>query len=139
MTDEENGSHEGPGPDPVGSVAEEAAKLFGALSGWAKEHGDDLGQGVSGMASGAAHAIHDVNEHIATDSAECRFCPVCRGIHVLRELSPEVKTHLAVASSSLMQAAAALMATAVPDEGKAGSGRGEDIETINLDDGWPED
>ncbi|MDT0201209.1 hypothetical protein [Nocardioides sp. AE5] len=127
------------GPDEVGSVAEEAAKLFGALSEWAKENGDGMADGVAGMAQGAAHAFKDASEHIATDAEECKFCPVCRTIHLVRDLSPEVKTHLAVASASLMQAAAALLATAVPDEQKASSARGDDIEPIDLDQDWPED
>ena len=37
--------------DEVGSVGEEAAKLLGALSGWAKTHGGDLGHGLSDVAS----------------------------------------------------------------------------------------
>jgi hypothetical protein len=144
VTDDEQGQGPGespsgaPGPEDIGSVAEEAAKLFGALSGWAKEHGDDLGQGFSGVAAGAAHAMRDVNEHVATGADECRYCPVCRGIHTIRELSPEVKTHLAVAGASLMQAAAALMATAVPDQAKAAA-RDADIEKIDVDEDWPEE
>ena len=40
------------GPDDeIGSVADEAAKLFGAFSDWARDHGPDLGQGLSGLAS----------------------------------------------------------------------------------------
>ena len=51
----EPGDGTGPsGPDEeIGSVAEEAAKLFGALSEWARDHGPDLGQGLSGLASHA--------------------------------------------------------------------------------------
>lgn len=132
------------GPDSVGSVGEEAAKLFSALSGWAKDHGNDLGHGVADAANGAAQAMHGLGEHIDTGAPECSLCPVCRTVHVVRELSPEVKSHLAVASASLMQAAAALLATAVPDEHKASSARGDDIERIDLDaeddidDEWPE-
>lgn len=132
----------GAGPEDVGSVAEEAAKLLGALSGWAKSQGSDLGQGVADAAVSAGHAAHDVNEHIATGSAECQFCPICRTVHMARELSPEVRNHLAKASANLMQAAAALMATAVPDQdksGRGGSGASEDLEKIDIDDEWPED
>ncbi|MFS3129717.1 hypothetical protein ACLM5J_15055 [Nocardioides sp. Bht2] len=142
MTDEHEGhdaSNPGPagqpGHDPVGSVAEEAVKLFGALSDWAKDHRDDLGHSVSGFAATAAAAAHEVNEHLATDAPECQWCPVCRAVHVVRELSPEVKTHLAVAGSSLLQAAAALLATAVPDQPAR---RHEDVEHIDLDGEWPE-
>lgn len=134
-------SHQGeaPGADDVGSVSDEAAKLFGALSGWARTHGTDFGHGVADFAAGAAHAAQEANEHIATGSAECTLCPLCRAVHVVRELSPEVKSHLAVAGASLMQAVAALMATAVPDDRK----RDDGVEHIDLDgdpdEDWPED
>lgn len=135
MTDAEDGA---PGAnDAVGSVAEEAAKLLGALSGWAREQNENLGASVSGLADGAAKAAHDVNEHLATGTAECTWCPVCRAVHTVRELSPEVKEHLAVAGANLMQAAAALLATAVPDQHRERSS--EDIEHIDLDTDWPED
>lgn len=129
---------EGAGPegaDPeVGSAAEEAAKLFGALSDWARDHGSDLSSGLSGMAAQAAASARDVNEHLATGSAECTWCPVCRTVHVLRQASPEVRTHLAVAAASLMQAAAGILATAVPDEARAAAARGDGVEHIDLDD-----
>ena len=129
-------SWEGPeGADPeVGSAAEEAAKLFGALSDWARDHGSDLSTGLSGMAAQAAASARDVNEHLATGSAECTWCPVCRTVHVLRQASPEVRTHLAVAAASLMQAAAGILATAVPDEARAAAARGDGVEHIDLDD-----
>ena len=41
----------GPGePDDLGSVAEEAAKLFGALQDWAKDQSGEWATGVSGLA-----------------------------------------------------------------------------------------
>lgn len=118
----------------VGSATEEAMKLFGALSDWAKEHREDLHHGVAGFASSAAAAAADVNEHLATDAAECQWCPVCRTVHLVRELSPEVKSHLVAAGSSLVQAAAALLATTVPQERRAP----EDVERIDLDGDWPQ-
>ena len=119
--------------DEVGSAAEEAAKPPAALAGWAKTHGGDLGQGLSDVASAA---LHDVDEHIATGGAECRDCPVCRVVHAVRDVNPEVRTHLMMAGANLMQAAAALMATAVEDDKDRASGG---VERIDLDDDWPED
>jgi hypothetical protein len=133
---EEEGAHR---QEEVGSVADEAAKLFGALSDWARDHGSDLGQGLSGMASQAAATAREVDEHLATGSAECTWCPVCRTVHAVRQASPEVRSHLAVAAASLMQAAAGLLATAVPDEARRAAARGEGVEHIDLDDEWPED
>ena len=127
------------GPDEVGSVAEEAAKLLGALSGWARDHGSSVGHSFSEAAQGAAHgaagAAHSFNDHFATGSEDCLYCPVCRVVHFVRSTSPEVKTHLAIAASSLMQAASALMEPHVADP-KDPSG----VERIDLGDEsreWP--
>lgn len=108
------------GPDDrgdVGSVGEEAAKLFGVLSDWAR----------------------DTTEHLDTGAPECDWCPVCRTVHVIRQASPEVRDHLVSAAASLMQAAAGVLAATAkgPD-----AGRGRDVERIDLDadtDEWPED
>ncbi len=139
MSDSADGT--GEGPEDVGSVGEEAAKLFGALSDWARDHGPDLGHGLSGLASQAAASAKDVNEHIATGDAECTYCPICRTVHVVRTASPEVRTHLAVAAASLMQAAAGVLAAASSDPSR-GSGRGRDVEHIDLDgasdEDWPD-
>lgn len=101
--------------DDVGSVSDEAMKLLGALSGWAREHGSDLG--------------HGLNEHLATGSTECTWCPVCRTVHAVRQTSPEVRAHLVSAAGSLLQAASGFLATAVPPEGRPGGG----VEHIDLD------
>ena len=101
--------------EAVGSVGEEAAKLLGALSEWARDQGADYSGSAAGAASSFARAAQDVNEHIATGSEDCRYCPVCQVIHIVRDTSPEVRTHLAVAASSLMHAAAGLLATRPPE------------------------
>jgi hypothetical protein len=123
--------------DEIGSVADEAAKLFGALSDWARDLGPDVGQGLSGLAAQAAASAHEVNEHIATGAEECTYCPICRTMHVVRMASPEVRTHLAMAAANLMQAAAGVLAAASSGEPRPGA-RG-DVEHIDLDEGdWPE-
>lgn len=164
MSDARDGTPPGDGPDDgsrdeagaeagqeaVGSVGEEAAKLFGALSDWARDQGSDLGTGLSGVAAHAATTAREVNEHVATGAPECTYCPICRTVHAVRQASPEVRTQLALAASSLMQAAAGLLATAVPQEERR---RGEPVEHIDLDldedggngagavpdDDWPEE
>lgn len=125
----------------VGSAAEEAVKLLGALSDWARDQTSDRGDGV---AAAAAQAAHGVGDHIATDSPECRYCPVCRALHAMRETRPEVKAHLAAAASgllqaatSLVQAAAAAAETVVPDSERSPSEQpatAEPVERIHLDD-----
>jgi hypothetical protein len=119
-------------PEPVGSVAEEAAKLLGALSGWAREHGD----GAAAMADSLTGELHD---HLATGAPECAWCPICRTVAAARQASPEVRAHLASAGSSLMMAVSGMMATR--PEGREGN-----VERIDLDDtadadadDWPED
>jgi hypothetical protein len=74
----------------------------------------------------------EVNEHIATGSAECRYCPVCRVVHAVRETSPEVRTHLLTAATSLLQAAAGILET-VPPPDRDASQRGPEVEHIDLD------
>jgi hypothetical protein len=100
-----------PQDDPVGSVADEAAKLLGALAGWATEH------------------TREVNEHLATGAPECLYCPVCRTVHAVREASPEVKAQLASAASTFLQAAAGLLSAAGQAESSASR-----VQHIDLDD-----
>jgi hypothetical protein len=127
--------------EQVGSVSEEAVKLFGALSDWARDQtpgtagggaGGGPGEGLAGFADHVAGALHDVDEHLATGSAECTYCPICRAVHVVRQTSPEVRSHLASAASSLLQAAAGMLATTVPDDARPGA-RGPGVERIDLD------
>jgi hypothetical protein len=122
---------EGPGAphDPVGRVAEEAAKLFGAFAGWAREQGD----GLSSMTEQMTESLgSDLHEHLATGSASCAWCPVCRTVTAIRQTSPEVRAHLAGAASSLMLAVSGMMATTPP-------ARDSGVERIDLDDDRPED
>lgn len=133
MTDD-NGPAQPP-HEPVGSVGEEALKLFGALSDWAREHGADLGGSAQTAAGAFAGAVRDVNEHTATGGEDCRFCPVCQAIHAVRSTSPEVKAHLTVAASSLLQAAAELLATHVPGQ----QPQAAPVQKIDLDSDWDED
>lgn len=129
-------------PHEVGSLGEEATKLLGALSGWAREHAGDAGEQLSELAAHAAASAHDLNDHLATGSAECAVCPLCRTVHAARQLGPEVTGHLSAAMASLVQAAAALMATVeqhAPGDGRgAADGPAAGVEHIDLDDGWPE-
>ncbi|WP_299923930.1 hypothetical protein [uncultured Nocardioides sp.] len=120
-------------PDDVGSLGEEAAKLLGALSGWAREHATEAGDGLAGLASHAATSAHDLDDHLATGAAECTVCPLCRAISAVRQVSPEVTGHLTAAATSLAQAAAAFLATSP----HASPGT-DDVEHIDLADDWPE-
>ncbi|QIK76876.1 hypothetical protein [Nocardioides piscis] len=115
-------------PD-VGTLADEATKLLGALSGWARQHGEGFEDGLSGVGEHVSTAAHNLNEHLATGSAECTVCPLCRAVHTVRHLSPEVKEHLAVAATSLIHAAAGMLETR---PARSGRERGE-VEHIDLE------
>jgi hypothetical protein len=120
--------------DPVGSAAEEAVKLLGAVAEWARDRQHDwVGDLAASLGSGVGAAAHDLDAHLATDAEECRYCPVCRVIRTFRSASPEVREHLTTAATSLAQAASAMLATAVPDQ------RGSGVEHIDLTDEWPDD
>jgi len=121
-----------PGPgahEEAGSVGEEAAKLFSVLSGWARDTGVVSADAAADAGQGMVDALRGIDGHIATGGEDCRYCPVCQVIHAVRHTSPEVKAHLASAASSLMHAAAGVLATRVP-----GSDRPSGVEKIDLDD-----
>ena len=105
--------------EPVGSVATEAVRLLGALADWAKD------------------ATPDLEAHLATGAAECTYCPICRTVHLARELRPEVKEQLVTAASSALQSLSGLLAAAAPE----GRGTRGGVEHIDLDDTgeWPDE
>ena len=124
-------------PPDVGSLGEEAAKLFGALADVAREHSGGAAGVLGSLAGQAAGFAKEVNDHLATDSAECKYCPICRCVHVVRSTTPEVKAHLYTAATSLLQAAMGLMETIPPPEGT--TPRGAEVERIDLDSDDPAD
>lgn len=77
--------------DPVGSAAEEAARLLGAVQDWARTRFD--------------------GEHLATGGTECQVCPVCQGIALLRQVKPETAEHLLDAAAALVAALRSAVAT----------------------------
>lgn len=117
-----SGQHGGdPRDDAIGSAAEEAAKLLGVLGEWARSLRDDL------------------DEHVATGAPECTYCPICRTVHVLRDAGPDVRTHLASAASSLMQAAAAVVASVANSGAPPRSATVQTIDLDSEDDSWEDD
>ena len=129
MTDEHGG-------EEVGTVAEETAKLLAALQDWAKDSGQTHASAASQAANGLADSVRGLGDHIG-HGPDCKFCPVCQVINVVRETSPEVKQHLAVAANSLLQAMQGMLATQVPDS--AAARRTAPVEKIDLDDEGPWD
>lgn len=89
--------------DPVGSLAEEAAKLIAALQGWTHD--------MRGRESEEYHHEHDRHDDL---SAECRYCPLCNLARFAKAATPEVRDHLASAGLSLALAFKELMDNAAP-------------------------
>lgn len=117
----------GPESGDVGSVAEEAAKLIGALQDWATESGADR---AGTAARGAAEVLRSVVDDIG-HGEDCVYCPLCRLINRARVTSPEVREHLVEALASLAQAATA----ALQQQRREGPPRrGSGPEHIDLDD-----
>jgi hypothetical protein len=129
----------GSGGPGVGGVGEEAVKLLQALQDWARESGSDYADATAAGVGSATAAVHRLDEHIATDGADCTYCPLCRVISAVRGTSPEVRDHLRSAGTSLLQAAAGMLATTVPDQGA--QHRDSPMEKIDLsdDDEWEDD
>ena len=147
---------DGPG---VGSVGEEAARLMDAFTealgrrpenaspepghdphhgphpgvGEGSDAGDHAGpppwDGLGDLAAQAADAVRGLGDRVAP-GAECRWCPLCRAVHLVRGTSPEVREHLMSAARSLIAAATVLLEQTDRDEaGRATPG----VERIDLD------
>lgn len=136
---------QGEGDPDVGSVAEEAMKLLGALSHWAADQGAEGAEGIPGLVGQAVDAARGVGEHLeenlATGAPECTYCPICRTVHLVRRTSPEVRAHLTAAAASLMQAAAGALAGAATHQPPPA--RADGVQHIDLDpedeNPWPEE
>ena len=70
--------------EPVGSAAEEAARLLSAAEAWARARFD--------------------SEHLATGGTECSVCPLCQAVAAARQLTPETVEHLLDGAASLVAA-----------------------------------
>lgn len=114
----------------VGALGLEAVKLLQALHEWTREGAGSAGRDTS------SRLLRDLDDHFATGSKDCQYCPLCQIIAVVRTTSPEVKNHLAVAASSLLQAVAGVLAARANDP-RSDSGP---VERIDLDvDDWEDE
>ena len=95
---------------PHGSIGEEAVKLAEAVQDWLGER----------TGRGPADAWAAATAPGAFESPECRVCPICRVMHFVTTMQPDVFAHLADAATSL--------AAAVRAMGEA-EGRGEQAPT----------
>ena len=106
----------GPGGPPLGSAAQEAARLFAAVEDWARTRGEAF-----------------PGEHTGPASATCGVCPVCSGIALLRDVRPETVEHLLDAAASVV--AAVRSAVVAPDGHRPPEGRAGGVEHIDVREG----
>ncbi|MFB6725889.1 hypothetical protein ACFCV3_37305 [Kribbella sp. NPDC056345] len=86
--------------EPVGSVAEEAAKLFAVLQAAADTHGGE-------------HVAEDPPEsHEHKAGPDCVWCPVCQLINKVRNTSPETIEQLSTAAAQVLGSVRTLLEAA---------------------------
>ncbi len=83
----------------VGSAAEEAARLFAAIEGWARGRGG---------------AFLD-DQHLATGSAACTVCPLCQIVSAARHVRPDAVEHLLDAAASFLAALRSTVSAPAPE------------------------
>ena len=94
----------------VGPLSEEAARFVEAVSDWARGH-------VGGAASMPVG-----------NAAECKLCPICQMLSLVRQAKPETFAHLLDASAALTAALRSVVDAHSSHAGAAG------MQRINLDD-----
>ncbi|MCF6473541.1 hypothetical protein FAF44_34915 [Nonomuraea sp. MG754425] len=90
--------------DPIGSVADEARKLFESIQGRATRQ---VGKSVFNSFTGGGRKERDVWEEAVSEPHEeyiCRACPVCRAMAAQRESGGDVAGHLMAAGGELVAA-----------------------------------
>ena len=103
-------------PPPVGSAAEEAARLFAAAEQWLRARtGEPLGAAADGP-----------------HGAECAVCPLCQGMAAVRSVRPETVDHLLDATASFVAALRSTVAEARPAGSSGGPRPG--VQRISVQD-----
>ena len=86
--------------EPIGSVAEEAAKLFAVL------------QQAATDPSGTTHAEQPPEAHEHKLGPDCVWCPVCQLINKVRTTSPETIEQLSAAAAHVLGSVRSLLEAA---------------------------
>ncbi|MFB4264388.1 hypothetical protein [Nonomuraea sp. GTA35] len=128
--------------DPIGTVADEARKLFDSIQGRATRQ---VGRSVFNSFTGGGRRERDVWEEAVSEPHDeyiCRACPVCRAIAAQRESGGgDVTGHLMAAGGELFAAfKGALDAlgkpaprTSRPRDDRPDDDPRDDVERIDLD------
>lgn len=102
--------------EPVGSVGEEAAKLFALLQ---QAAGDASGRESAGPREDrpepepAPKTESEQHQHAtAQGGSDCQWCPVCQVISRVRNTSPETVEQLATAAASVLGSVRSLVEAA---------------------------
>ena len=106
--------------EPLGSAAEEAARLVDSFQGWFGARAGSAPDARPREAPvGPEEPTPDAGPQAAPGRPEepahgpaCRACPVCRGLAYVRQTHPEVVEHLATAAQHVAEALRALAADA---------------------------
>ena len=140
--------------EPVGTVAEETARLVEALGDWARSatageaaQPDRLPRRLPRTRRAREHTarVGAVRGHLrrrpAGEAIACQLCPVCQGIALLRAVRPETVERLADLAGAL---SGVLRDIAAERAERAGQGaparpeppprRGQRVQDINVDD-----
>lgn len=119
--------------DPVGSLAEEAAKFVRAVTAAADPRpGADRRHGTTDACG------HDQGgrEH---DVSNCAYCPICLVIGFVRESSPETIEHLADSAASLTAAARSVIDAFAAPARQPTTRRDPGVQNIDLSDSPSDD
>jgi hypothetical protein len=120
------------------SVAEEARRLLDALDervpGWLREDvGASLQAAAVALGASAEHVRHAVDESLATGSAECRLCPVCRLIALIRDRDDPETRRLIETLGTLGAGLLGLLDSVLDDRRRHATRPPGDVEHIDID------
>jgi hypothetical protein len=110
--------------EPIGSVAEEAAKLFAILQqaadagstthaeqpAAAETHAED--EPAAGTHTAEQEPAAEEHEHGIGRGPECQWCPVCQLINKVRNTSPETIEQLSTAAAHVLGSVRSLLEAA---------------------------
>ena len=148
MADRDDPSQHGPRHEPVGTVAEETARLVEALGGWAQGLGAEqpppatapphTGNGGSGEPVAGTRTAeqcgHCGSPARAGEALACELCPLCQGIALLRALRPETMERIADVAAALSGALRDIAAERVRRSAPESPPRGQRVQDIDVDD-----